>query len=59
MKFKELNILSKEALEKKLQEANLELIKLRSQAASGTTLKSPGQVKQLKKTIAKIKHITK
>ena len=46
---------SKEDIDKKLIEAKTELIKLNSQVATGTTIKSPGQIKQLKKTIAKIK----
>ncbi|MBC8500452.1 MAG: 50S ribosomal protein L29 [DPANN group archaeon] len=59
MKYKELKALSKENLEKKYEEAKIELIKLNSQVATGTTLKSPGQIKQLKKTIAKIKTLQK
>ncbi|NQU98368.1 50S ribosomal protein L29 [Candidatus Woesearchaeota archaeon] len=55
MKFKELEPLSNEDLEKRLEEAKMELIKLNSQVATGITIKSPGQIKQLKKTIAKIK----
>lgn len=57
MKFKELKGLTKEDLEKKFIEAESELIKLNSQVATGITIKSPGQIKQLKKTIAKIKTI--
>jgi large subunit ribosomal protein L29 len=57
MKFKELKGLSNDELEKKLIEAQSELIKLNSQVATGTTIKNPGQVKQLKKSIAKIKTI--
>ena len=57
MKAKELLNLSKEELEKRYNEAKLELIKLNSQISTGTTIKSPGQVKQIKKTIAKIKTI--
>jgi len=57
--FKELKGLNKEDLEKKYEEAKLELIKLNSQVATGTTLKNPGQIKQLKKSIARIKTIQK
>ena len=46
--------LSKPERAKKLAEAKLELLKLRAQIAQGTTLKSPGQVKQLRKIIARI-----
>jgi len=59
MKYKELKALSKEDLEKKYEEAKIELIKLNSQVATGITLKSPGQINQLKKTIAKIKTLQK
>ncbi|MFH1771063.1 MAG: 50S ribosomal protein L29 [archaeon] len=59
MKHKEMQNLSKEELEKRYNEAKIELIKLNSQISTGTTIKSPGQVKQLKKTIAKIKTIQK
>ncbi|MFH1589762.1 MAG: 50S ribosomal protein L29 [archaeon] len=59
MNIKELKPLNNEDLEKKLTEAELELIKLNSQVATGTTIKSPGQIKQLKKTIARIKTIQK
>ncbi|MBU0472014.1 MAG: 50S ribosomal protein L29 [Nanoarchaeota archaeon] len=59
MKFKELSNLNNEELNKKLEEVKIELIKLNSQVATGITIKSPGQIKQLKKTIAKIKTIQK
>lgn len=59
MKIKELQGLSNEELEKRYNEIKTELIKLNSQISTGTTIKSPGQVKQLKKTIAKIKTIQK
>jgi len=59
MKFKELSALNKADLEKKYQEEKLELIKLNSQIATGSNIKNPGQIKQLKKTIAKIKTIQK
>lgn len=57
MKIKELQNLSNEELEKRYNEVKIELIKLNSQISTGTTIKSPGQVKKLKKTIAKIKTI--
>ncbi|MFH1072945.1 MAG: 50S ribosomal protein L29 [Nanoarchaeota archaeon] len=57
MKHKELINLSAEELDKKLDEIDLELIKLNSQVASGTTPKNPGQIRKLKKTIARIKTI--
>jgi len=59
MKFKELKALNAENLDKKHQEAKIELIKLNAQTASGANPKNSGQIKQLKKTIAKIKTIQK
>ncbi|MCF7798724.1 50S ribosomal protein L29 [Candidatus Woesearchaeota archaeon] len=54
MKFKDLKALSAADKEKKFLEAKQELIKLNGQVITGTTLKSPGQIKQLKRTIAKL-----
>jgi len=59
MKTKEIKALSKEDQGKKLSEIYLELIKLNAQVATGTTPKNPGQIRQLKKTIAQIKTIHK
>lgn len=55
MKIKELSSMSSEDLKSKLSDMRKELIKLNAQVATGTTPKSPGQVKDTKKTIAKIK----
>ncbi len=57
MKFRELVALAPAEREKKLKESNMELLKLRTQISQGTVLKSPGQVKQLRKIIAQIKSI--
>ena len=54
MKTKDIHALSVEDIEKRMSEARRELMKLNAQIASGTTPSSPGQVKQLKKTIAKL-----
>ena len=54
MKAKDLIPMSEEELNSKLIELKKELIKLNAQIATGTTPKSPGQVKEVKKTIAKI-----
>jgi len=54
MKFKELSQMSKEERRKKLNELQLELIKLNAQVATGTPPKNSGQLKRLKKDIAKI-----
>lgn len=57
MKFREIVALAPAEREKKLKESKMELLKLRTQISQGTVLKSPGQVKQLRKIIAQIKSI--
>lgn len=54
MKTKELKSKSREELNSQLNELRKELIKLNTQVATGTTLKSPGQVKKVKKNIARV-----
>jgi ribosomal protein L29 len=54
MKFKEMMNMGAEEQEKKLKELELELIKLNAQVATGTPPKNAGQLKRLKKDIAKI-----
>ena len=54
MKLKELKEKSASELAVSLDELKKELIKLNTQVATGTTLKSPGQVKKIKRTIARI-----
>lgn len=54
MKAKDLRSMSKTDLNSKLTELRKELIKHNAQIATGTTPKSPGQVREVKKTIAKI-----
>ena len=54
MKIKEMRSISKEDLNTKLEELKKELIKVNAQIATGTTPKSPGHVKQIKKNIARI-----
>jgi len=54
MKYKDLVDLSQKDLEKKERETTVELTKLQSQAAAGATPKSPGQIRQLKKILARI-----
>jgi len=50
--------MSKEDLNTKLVELKKELIKVNAQISTGTTPKSPGQVRQIKKNIARILTIT-
>lgn len=54
LKIKEIKSMSKEDMKNRLDELRKELIKLNAQIATGTTPKSPGQLKQIKKTIARI-----
>jgi large subunit ribosomal protein L29 len=54
MKAKELRAMDKEELKKKYAELRLELIKHNSQIATGTIPKSPGLVRNTKRTIARI-----
>ena len=54
MKAKELKLMNELDLENKITELRKELIKINSQIAIGTVPKSPGKVKVMKKTIAKI-----
>lgn len=53
-KFKEFEDMEKEELKAKLGELRNELIKLNAQVATGTAPKSPGQIKQMKKAVARI-----
>jgi len=57
MKTKELRQLNDQELHGKSAEINQELMKERAQIAIGTFPKSPGKIKQMRKTIAKIKTI--
>jgi len=54
MKIKDLNSMSREDLNSKLIELRKELVKQNAQIATGTIPKSPGQLKEIKKTIARI-----
>jgi len=54
MKAKELRVMSEPELDNKVMELRKELMKVNSQIAVGTLPKSPGKVKDMKKTIAKI-----
>jgi large subunit ribosomal protein L29 len=54
MKIKDLRSMSDDELKSKFIELKKELIKSNAQIATGTTPKSPGQVKQTKRLIAKI-----
>lgn len=59
MKAKELRAMNEFDLNNKLAELKKELMKINSQIAIGTIPKSPGKVKEVKRTIAKILTIKK
>ncbi len=54
MKAKDIRARNEADLKKELVELRTELIKENAQAATGTQLKSPGKIKQIKKNIARI-----
>ncbi len=54
MKKKEIRSMNDKELKNMLSELQKDLIKLNAQVATGTQLKSPGQVRQIKKNIARV-----
>lgn len=54
MKVKELKIMNELELDSKSIELKKELMKINSQIAIGTLPKSPGKIREMKRTIAKI-----
>jgi len=54
MKIKELRQNNVEELDKKLSEIRKDLIKINAQVATGTGVKNAGQIRQMKRTIARI-----
>ncbi len=59
MKKKELKLMSNADMKGKLDDLKKELMKFNTQIATGTTPKSPGQIKTTKKDIARILTILK
>lgn len=57
IRLKELKVMSSDKLEDKLIELKKELMKARTQIASKQNPDKPGMVKQLRRTIARIKTI--
>ncbi len=57
LRQKEISKMKKEELLKKKRELELELAKERSSAAIGGTVKNPGRLKEIKRTLARIKSI--
>ncbi len=54
MRFKDITKMPKEELDKKLVELRIELMKLNAQIAIGTTPKNTKQIRDIKRTLAKI-----
>lgn len=54
MKFKEMQGMKEEEINSKVVELKKELVKLHTQVATGTSPKSPGQIRKNKRTIAKL-----
>ena len=54
MKFKQIAEMEPADLQKKFVELQKELMKLRGSVATGAAPKNPGQIKQIKRTIARI-----
>lgn len=59
MKIKEIRNLSDKDLNQKLRELEEELVKLNAQASTGTQMKSPGKIKQIKKSRARVNTVLK
>ena len=57
MKSKEIRSLDGKSLDEKILELKKELVKINAQVAIGSAIKNPGQIKKIKKTIARISTI--
>jgi large subunit ribosomal protein L29 len=54
MKLKEIKNLEKSVKDEKIVEMKKELVKMNAQVATGSAIKNPGHIRQIKKTIARI-----
>jgi len=52
LRYKDIKNMSKEELEKKMNDLNIELMKMESQRATHTTPTNCGRIKEIRKTIA-------
>lgn len=59
MKIKEIKAMPVAELQNKMNELYKDLIKLNAQVSTGTTPKSPGQIRKIKRTIARILTVIK
>jgi large subunit ribosomal protein L29 len=53
-KMRELEALKEDVIDKRLQESKKELMKLKATVATGTVPKSPGEIRRLKRQIARM-----
>lgn len=56
---KEMKTMGKQELEKKLEELKIELAKEKASAFVGGSVKNPGKIKDIRRTIARIKTASK
>jgi large subunit ribosomal protein L29 len=59
IKKKEMKALGKNDIEKKMGEIKLELAKDRASAFVGGSVKNPGRIREMKRTVARMKTILK
>ncbi|MCD6248220.1 MAG: 50S ribosomal protein L29 [Hadesarchaea archaeon] len=59
LKSDEIRDMSLEEMEAKLEELSSELARVRGMAATGGSLESPGRIRELRRTIARLKTIMK
>lgn len=59
MKVEEIAAMDKKASEEKLAELKKELVKINAQVAMGAAIKNTGQIRKIKKTIARIYTVQK
>jgi len=59
LRAKDIRKLSEKELEKKLDELRLELAKERANISIGASVTSPGRIREIRKTIARIQTIRK
>ncbi|UCD07790.1 MAG: 50S ribosomal protein L29 [Candidatus Aenigmatarchaeota archaeon] len=59
LRSKDIRKLSEKELEKKLDELRLELAKEKANISIGASVTSPGRIREIKKTIARIQTIKK
>jgi large subunit ribosomal protein L29 len=59
IKKNELIQMNEKALDEKLRELKIELVKINAQRSMGTMPENPGKIKEIRKTIARINTIKK